>query len=132
MIRALEVLNSGGQLSISRLPPEPPSHRTNGNNQNVYQAPHQHNGQPVYDTYMAQPKQETLYEEYQQSSLSDHYDMRGHEERMYESRGQQIQHVHSSPVLSPPSQPPPPPPLGPPPPPPGPRRAPPTHLPASP
>jgi hypothetical protein len=49
MIRALEVLNSGGQLQISRPAPEPP--RTNGNGSNVYQQPHQHvNSNGTYES----------------------------------------------------------------------------------
>ena len=54
-----QVLNSGGQLSITRPAPDPPSHSINQNmnggtvNQHVYQAPHQHsNGGGVYDTYL--------------------------------------------------------------------------------
>merc|ERR1719289_652313 len=52
MIRALEVLNSGGQLQIQRPAPEPP--RTNGGS-NVYQQPHQHvNSNGTYGEYVGQ------------------------------------------------------------------------------
>ena len=47
-----QVLNSGGQLQISRPAPEPP--RTNGGS-NVYQQPHQHvNSNGTYGEYVGQ------------------------------------------------------------------------------
>lgn len=106
MIRALEVLNSGGQLQISRPAPEPP--RTNGGS-NVYQQPHQHvNSNGTYGEYGGQQRQseeEGMYEQYQQSSMSDQYDMRHHEERMYAERGgHPLQQHHSSPNMSQPQQ----------------------------
>merc|ERR1711892_214503 len=110
MIRALEVLNSGGQLQISRPAPEPPNGRVNGGgNSNVYQQPHQHiNTNGTYDTYMGgrQQEDENMYEQYQQSSMSDQYDMRHHDERMYAERGgHPLQQHHSSPNMSQPQQP---------------------------
>merc|ERR1711892_67077 len=110
MIRALEVLNSGGQLQISRPAPEPPNGRVNGGmNSNVYQQPHQHiNTNGTYVTYMGggQQEDENMYEQYQQSSMSDQYDMRHHEERMYAERGgHPLQQHHSSPNMSQPQQP---------------------------
>ena len=44
----------------------------------------------------------SMYDEYQQSSMSDQYDMRHHEERMYAERGpnQQLQQHHSSPNMA--------------------------------
>merc|ERR1719472_580320 len=106
MIRALEVLNSGGQLQISRPAPEPP--RTNGGS-NVYQQPHQHvNSNGTYGEYVGQrqSEEEGMYEQYQQSSMSDQYDMRHHEERMYAERGNghPLQQHHSSPNMSQPQQ----------------------------
>merc|ERR1719285_1197649 len=94
MIRALEVLNSGGQLQIQRPAPDPPNNqRSNGGGSNVYQQPHQHiNTNGTYGEYMGQPQrqepEESMYEQYQQSSVSDQYDMRHHEERMYAERSQ--------------------------------------------
>merc|ERR1711892_941810 len=110
MIRALEVLNSGGQLQISRPAPEPPNGRVNGGmNSNVYQQPHQRiNTNGTYDTYMGgrQQEDENMYEQYQQSSMSDQYDMRHHDERMYAERGgHPLQQHHSSPNMSQPQQP---------------------------
>jgi len=111
MIRALEVLNSGGQLQISRPAPEPPNGRVNGGgmNSNVYQQPHQHiNSNGTYETYMGgrQQDEESMYEQYQQSSMSDQYDMRHHDERMYAERGgHPLQQHHSSPNMSQPQQP---------------------------
>merc|ERR1719233_1870378 len=108
MIRALEVLNSGGQLQISRPAPEPPNGRVNGGG-NVYQQPHQHiNSNGTYDTYMGgrQQEEENMYEQYQKSSMSDQYDMRHHDERMYAERGgHPLQQHHSSPNMSQPQQP---------------------------
>ena len=53
----LQVLNSGGQLQISRPAPEPP--RTNGNGSNVYQQPHQHvNSNGTYGEYVGQRQSE--------------------------------------------------------------------------
>ena len=53
----LQVLNSGGQLQISRPAPEPP--RTNGGNGNVYQQPHQHvNSNGTYGEYVGQRQSE--------------------------------------------------------------------------
>jgi len=105
MLRSLEVLNSGGQLQIQRPAPEPPNNRVNGGqqNSNVYQQPHQHNNtNGTYDTYMAQPRQEeeSPYDQYHQSSVSDQYDMRHHEERLYAERSGQLQQHHSSPNMS--------------------------------
>jgi len=105
MLRSLEVLNSGGQLQIQRPAPEPPNNRVNGGqqNSNVYQQPHQHNNSNgTYDTYMAQPRQEeeSPYDQYHQSSVSDQYDMRHHEERLYAERAGQLQQHHSSPNMS--------------------------------
>eukprot|EP00092_Neocalanus_flemingeri_P032504 GFUD01035351.1.p1 GENE.GFUD01035351.1~~GFUD01035351.1.p1 ORF type:complete len:542 (-),score=144.22 GFUD01035351.1:1810-3435(-) len=110
MIRALEVLNSGGQLQISRPAPDPPNGRVNGGtNANVYQQPHQHiNTNGTYDTYTGgrQQEDENMYEHYQQSSMSDQYDMRHHDERMYAERGgHPLQQHHSSPNMSQPQQP---------------------------
>ena len=71
MRTSFQVLNSGGQLQISRPAPEPPNNRVNGGGtpgqgQNVYQQPHQHQGGPGqtnggnYDTYNGPgPRQET-------------------------------------------------------------------------
>ena len=51
-----QVLNSGGQLQISRPAPEPP--RTNGGS-NVYQQPHQHvNSNGTYGEYVGQRQSE--------------------------------------------------------------------------
>merc|ERR1719400_1717958 len=105
MLRSLEVLNSGGQLQIQRPAPEPPNNRVNGGqqNSNVYQQPHQHNNSNGgnYDTYMGQPRQEeeNHYDQYHQSSVSDQYDMRHHEERLYAERSGQLQQHHSSPNM---------------------------------
>lgn len=105
MIRALEVLNSGGQLSITRPAPEPPNGRSNGGN-NVYQQPHQHiNSNGTYGEYMGgrQAEEESMYEQYQQSSVSDQFDMRHHDDRMYAERaggGHPLQQHHSSPNMS--------------------------------
>ena len=53
---SLQVLNSGGQLQISRPAPEPP--RTNGGS-NVYQQPHQHvNSNGTYGEYQGQRQSE--------------------------------------------------------------------------
>ena len=114
-----QVLNSGGQLQISRPAPEPPqqtNNRVNGGGA-VYQQPHQHqhqqpgpghtNGSSGYEAYQARPGQpsleeEALYDQYHQSSVSDQYDMRHHEDRMYAERAgqqQQLQQHHSSPNI---------------------------------
>jgi len=119
MLKSLEVLNSGGQLQISRPAPEPPqqtNNRVNGGGA-VYQQPHQHqhqqpgpghtNGSSGYEAYQARPGQpgleeEALYDQYHQSSVSDQYDMRHHEDRMYAERAgqqQQLQQHHSSPNI---------------------------------
>ena len=56
LILPLQVLNSGGQLQISRPAPEPP--RTNGGS-NVYQQPHQHvNSNGTYGEYVGQRQSE--------------------------------------------------------------------------
>lgn len=109
MLKSLEVLNSGGQLQISRPAPEPPNNRVNGGGapgqaQNVYQQPHQHQGNNGgnYETYNNQRQEadtESMYDQYHQSSVSDQYDMRHHEDRMYAERPGLQQH-HSSPNMS--------------------------------
>jgi enabled protein len=149
MLKALEVLNSGGQQIVTppaapRQAPEPPTNNGSatiprqvpiaidngvvqqipiqqqqrngsvgsggGSQGNVYQQPHQHNGHSGggnnghgghYDGYSGGRQEDSsMYEEYQQSSLSDQYDMRHHDERMYAERPTNMQHVNSSPNMS--------------------------------